>query len=300
MGAETVAAAIPNVYTTTDGGDTIAIAASGFPATSSILALTCVDTPDGMRLVAARENIAGLAAGVETALWGGAWADVIVGDSADEGPLKSTAMFFLDYRHGWLCTDEGRVYFSGDAGLSWAEQESAYVATGGDILRAIHFSDAMTGYAVGLNDRIISTTDGGDNWTGSTTGLGEAWLCLHVFDRQRLIIGSYSIVGSGGNLFMSYNAGTNWLDVSRWPVVTGVTVGWDVHFLPDGLTGYLTVNIAGSSGSVYKSINGGYDWRRLETPANVWLQSLQVCKPNLGYVVGTVHAGTSFIAKFSG
>jgi len=300
MGAAAVGGGIPNVYTTTDGGETITIAASGFPATANILAVSCLNTPDGMKIVTSRDDIAGLAAGVEGALWSGAWADSIVGETPDEGTLKDSAMFFLDYRHGWLCTDEGRVYFSKDAGEVWNEQTSAYVASGGNDLRAIHFSDALVGYAVGSSDTIISTTDGGETWTGGATGIGESWLALHVFDHQRLMIGSYSIWGPGGNLFMSYDAGANWLDVTRWPVVTGVTNGWDVHFLDDGLTGYLIMNNAAGYGSIYKSINGGHDWQRIVTPANVWLQSLQICRPNLGYVVGSAHAGTSFIAKISG
>jgi photosystem II stability/assembly factor-like uncharacterized protein len=298
MGADTVGGAAPDVYSTTDGGDNITISASGFQAGSGITAVSCVPTPDGRRVFLARESVTGLAAQVETALWGGSWVDTVVGETPGDGTPKDTSLFFLDRRHGWMCSNDGRVYFYN--GVDWTEQDSAATASGGDQLIAIHFADALVGYAVGDNDTILSTTDGGKTWTDNPSGLGEDWLALHVFDRQRLIMGNYSIAGSGGNLFMSYDAATTWTDVTRWAVVTGVTVGYDVRFLPDGLTGYAIKSVVASAGNIYKSINGGYNWRLIETPTSNFLKALAVCQPNLGVVVGDAQGGTSFIAKISG
>ena len=299
VGAASVGGAIPDIYYTLDG-ETWLAQASQFDTNTDIVALATFQNLDGdYGILGVRDNTAGQPLRREVGVIGSSTvADV--GATPNEGALKDSAAFALDARHIWICTNTGRVYFSDDGAQTWSEQTTALVASGGNALRAIHFADALVGYAVGIADTVITTTNGGETWTSIPSGLGEAWLALHVFDRQRLIIGSYSIVGSGGNVFMSYDAGANWLDVTRWLVVTGVTNGWDIRFLADGLTGYLLKNYSGAEGIVCKTINGGYDWRPLETPANVWLQSIEICQPNSGFVVGSVHDGTSFIAKISG
>jgi hypothetical protein len=299
IGAGSVAAAIPDFYYTLDG-ITWLTQASGFVATTDVRAVGTFQNFDGDYAIAAmRDNLAGNALRCEVGVIGSS-AIATVGATPNDGAIKDSCLFVLDARHIWVCTTTGRVYFSSDGAQTWVEQASALVASGGDDLRAIRFADALVGYCVGSNDTILSTTDGGETWTDNPSGLGEDWLSLWVFSHQRLAIGAYSIFGSGGNLFMSYDAGTTWVDLSRWPVVTGVTVVWDIDFLPDGLTGYLILRIVGSPARVYKSIDGGYNWRRLEMPDNTDLQSIQICQPNLGIVVGDAHGGTSFIARISG
>jgi len=300
IGTASIGGAIPDIYYTLDG-ETWASAASQFQATPDITAVAAFQDLNGdYAWLGSRTGLAGLPLRCEVGVIG-ASAIVDIGATNAEAVLKNSAVFVLDARHIWVCTDTGRVYFSSDGAQTWAEQTSALVASGGDDLRAIYFADALVGYCVGENDTILSTTDGGETWTDNPSGLGETWLSLWVFDRQRLVIGNYSVFGSGGNLFMSYDAAASWNDISRWPVTAGVSVGWDIQFLPDGLTGYLLVDIVGGNvGTVYKSINGGLDWRPITTPSNTWCQSIAICRPNQGYVAGDAHGGTTFIAEISG
>jgi len=301
IGAGSVGGAIPDIYYTLDG-KTWASAASQFQATADVTGMAVFQDLNGdYAWLGLRNGLAGLPLRCEVGTIG-ASAIVDIGTTLAEEVLESSAVFVLDARHIWACTDTGRVYFSSDGAQTWAEQASALVASGGDSLQAIHFADALVGYCVGSNDTILSTTDGGETWTDNPSGMVRPpWISLWVFDRQRLMIGNYSVLGLDGNLFMSYDAGTTWNDISRWSVIAGVLISWNVRFLSDNLTGYLLVNtVAGSIGTVYKSINGGYDWRPLVTPSNTWCLSIAVCQPNLGWVVGSVTAGTTFIAKISG
>jgi photosystem II stability/assembly factor-like uncharacterized protein len=54
-----------------------------------------------------------------------------------------------------------RIRYSTDGGKSW---EAKVVPTGGWILNAINFADAMNGWAVGAYGLIIHTSDGGQSW----------------------------------------------------------------------------------------------------------------------------------------
>ena len=301
MGGATVGGAIPDYFRTVDGGLTIDSVASGFPAASSIVAISCMRPlpPYEPGPFMVRDGITGLAMGAERDVTG-APVDIPIGATPNEAPVKDSGLFFLDYRHGWVCTDEGRVYFSGDGGLIWTEQATALDASGGAALFAIHFADAMTGYAVGESDTIIATKNGGRTWVAMTgTGSGDTLVDVHTFNRQRLIVATLNDV-SDDALYMSHDATEIWETITNGLSIVTTDAVFSLFFLPDNLTGYLIKNSAASVGFVYKSINGGHDWRPIETPDNSILQSIEACQPNQGYVVGAAHDGTSFIAKMSG
>lgn len=58
-----------------------------------------------------------------------------------------------------------------DEGISWQNLSSG--GTINNALRGVYFSTVDTGYAVGENGRIISTSDAGDTWVSSDSGVLE-------------------------------------------------------------------------------------------------------------------------------
>jgi len=114
-------------------------------------------------------------------------------------------VFFINDTLGWVGTQSGKIYRTTDAGATWTLMQSGqstsnYITAihfvddqigyascygGGKVLKSVdggqtwvsiapvdlvfirdlHFSDAMTGVAVGHAGHVIRTTDGGANWT---------------------------------------------------------------------------------------------------------------------------------------
>ena len=72
---------------------------------------------------------------------------------------------FVDTLHGWIVRDEGRIFYTQDAGSSWVEQ-SSWVT---DSLYTVDFIDSLNGWVAGDNGVIIRTRDGGNNWIVEST-----------------------------------------------------------------------------------------------------------------------------------
>lgn len=302
VAADTVAAAIPDVLRSVDRGLTWTSPASGFAAGESVKAVSCIEVGGSVRrLVTVRDTDAGAALEVGYSDDNGVtWTMVAVGTTVAEAAVGGGSMFFLDPDHGWICTDDGRVFFSSDNAATWTDQTTALAASGANALNAIHFSDANIGYAVGASDTVIATTDGGTNWVAATaTGSGDGLNCVHVFDQYRLIVGTDSVV-SASPLYMSFDGTTNWTTITEGLAIAATDTVEDVTFLADGLTGYLLKNTSAPVGTPYKSIDGGRSWSAINAVTNSGLNSIYACNANLAFVVGEVSAATSFIGSITG
>jgi hypothetical protein len=78
-----------------------------------------------------------------------------------------------------------------DGGTTWTEQ-----STGSFWLDSVHFTDANTGWAVGLYDNILKTTNGGTTWKNQPTGT-NTWLNDVCFTDSN----TGWVVGPGGAIF---------------------------------------------------------------------------------------------------
>jgi photosystem II stability/assembly factor-like uncharacterized protein len=133
-----------------------------------------------------------------------------VGFSDEDYILK--AISFSDPTHGWAAGEFGHLYRTVDGGISWEKLAGeAYIDTatgdlkGGPFLYDIAAADDNTAWAVGIEGRVVKTTDAGKTWNTVETGAPHAPLYTVCSDRRETLI----IAGKGVCL-LSENKGIAW------------------------------------------------------------------------------------------
>lgn len=281
----------------TDGGVTwTPAAADPFLGDEDISAVVCVelDASTNRIIVARGTTDAGNPAEIAYSDdWGVSWTLVDVGALDGQYVLESEGLFALDRYHVWLVATDGYVYFSEDAGVTWSTQEAG-AATAED-LRCIMFdTDALTGYAVGDNNAVLKSQDGGLLWTLLTGPAGQATdeiYALHLLDPDHVWIGY-----NDGELWYTDDGGVTWGER-----IWGLTAGeiQDIVFVHP-LEGYLIHDTAAPIGSLWRTIDGGWTWQRvLPAITNAGYNALLACGHNHVMIVGNVQGTTPVIVKAS-
>jgi photosystem II stability/assembly factor-like uncharacterized protein len=268
-----------------------ALAADPFAAGKNIMSGVAFPISDTVtRLLVAKEAPTGAQGQVAYSDDNGAtWTLVSIGGStAAHGAVDAGALFALDQGHVWLASAEGYIYFSSDGGASWTAQTSGTLTT--EDVRCVAFQNENDGMAGADNDIILKTTDGGTTWelTGDVTSAGDDINCIAPS-------GKFWWVGtSGGQLFYSRNEGDTWSE--RTFSGSGVGDVADIAWANE-LVGYAIKNTAAPVGSILATINGGYSWKAITTPANNGLNALTIADTSTLYAVGEVEGGTAVIIK---
>jgi photosystem II stability/assembly factor-like uncharacterized protein len=170
------------------------------------------------------------------------------------------------------------------AGLTW---KKIFGWDGGYLL--FHPTDPFTMWQESQNNNIRKTTDGGQTWTGATTGLTGSgpWIGAMILDPS-----NPNILFTGRQeIFRSTNGAASWSAVS-------LTVGGDVSTLAMAPSSSAVVYAGTSTGKVWKSTNGGTTWTEITTGTASGSATL----PNRVVTRVTVDHGNAHIAYvcFSG
>ncbi|ADR60287.1 glycosyl hydrolase [Pseudomonas putida JB] len=190
---------------------------------------------------------------------GAHWQQAQVPVSAD-----LNAVSFATPELGWAVGHDGVVLHSRDGGMHWQKQLDGRVlaeqlpgAGTDNALLDVWFGDARTGYAVGVFNLLLRTTDGGKHW--------QPWLD-HSDNPQGLHLTSLAAVGD--ELFITGEQGLllKW-DGKRF--VRVVTPYAGTLFGVVGKPGVLL--IYGLRGHAYRSTDGGKQWELLDTGINASL-----------------------------
>ncbi|MFF7859642.1 WD40/YVTN/BNR-like repeat-containing protein [Pseudomonas monteilii] len=190
---------------------------------------------------------------------GAHWQQAQVPVSAD-----LNAVSFATPALGWAVGHDGVVLHSRDGGVHWHKQldgralaEQLPAAATDNALLDVWFSDARNGYAVGVFNLLLRTTDGGEHW--------QPWLD-HSDNPQGLHLTSLAAVGD--DLYITGEQGLllKWSG-ARFSRVDTPYAG--TLFGAVGKPGVLLVY--GLRGHIYRSTDGGQQWQPVNTGINTSL-----------------------------
>ncbi|MDD2135018.1 WD40/YVTN/BNR-like repeat-containing protein [Pseudomonas kurunegalensis] len=190
---------------------------------------------------------------------GAHWQQAQVPVSAD-----LNAVSFATPALGWAVGHDGVVLHSRDGGVHWHKQldgralaEQLPAAATDNALLDVWFSDARNGYAVGVFNLLLRTTDGGEHW--------QPWLD-HSDNPQGLHLTSLAAVGD--DLYITGEQGLllKWSG-ARFSRVDTPYPG--TLFGAVGKPGVLLVY--GLRGHAYRSTDGGQRWQPVNTGINTSL-----------------------------
>jgi len=207
------------------------------------------------------------------------------GETWTEVSVSSQAIYdfhFIDENNGFATGDAGATYKTTDGGNTWnlIPFQSGYVL--GTSMYGIYFQDSSIGYITGASGRIIKTTDGGNTWTFNSPTYND----IKQLDFLTDTIG-YGLVGN--SLFKTTDEGITWTNIGA-PVADEKTAKFD--FINENIGFALVggeIGTSANTGSVYKTIDGGFSWTKMNTGLGIInedLYSIDFINENVGFISG--------------
>jgi photosystem II stability/assembly factor-like uncharacterized protein len=170
--------------------------------------------------------------------------------------------------------ERGHVLLSDDQGASWRQARTVPTR---DMLTAAFFIDADYGWAVGHDETIINTVDGGETWTRSHFAPEAQQPLLDLWFANRV---SGIAVGAYGAYFTTNDGGRTWSGAKFTPAPQKTEPGAkpadaaaaeDEELAPDFHLNRIVgvgnrLYIAAEGGQLYRSDDRGANWRALPSP----------------------------------
>jgi photosystem II stability/assembly factor-like uncharacterized protein len=159
--------------------------------------------------------------------------------------------------------ERGHVMLSDDQGATWRQAKSVPTRV---MLTAVYFVDAEYGWAVGHDETILNTADGGETWTRTHFAPEAQQPLLDLWFANRV---SGIAVGAYGAYFTTNDGGRHWSSAKFSPPDAKPAEDGDLP--PDyhlnrivGVGNRLFV--AAEGGKLYRSDDRGASWRMLPSP----------------------------------
>ena len=248
------------VIKTTDGGDTWTEVMGG-AGTNGIEAV-CFVTPDKGFIAGWNDYFA------KTTDGGSTWTEINVG--SDNWYFRDIE--FWDEDHGITFANHNSsgiaIYYTSDGGNFWV------LSSGVDHnIQDISYADANTLYAVGGNECISKSTDGGINWTQIHSGTNNRYFMGVDFNGDFGVVG-----GEDGKIFYTSDAGDNWNNYA-----TGYHNFSGVHVF-NADSSY----IGGTDADIYKTTNGGSSWELEDNGTeSSHIYKVKFTTNNTGFICGS-------------
>ncbi|HEV2764692.1 MAG TPA: YCF48-related protein, partial [Pyrinomonadaceae bacterium] len=191
-------------------------------------------------------------------------------------------IYFRDKEDGYVLAGN-RVLITDDGGHTWRESGKFLPsAFGGALpeLYSVRFTSKKRGWIVGSVSRrdtvvdslILSTTDGGQNWTRQRVASRDELIHLDFSGDKR-----GWIVGAGGSVMHTRDGGETW---ARQSTNTRATL-YHVDFRNER-DGW----IVGERGTILRTVNGGETWTPSPSPVRSTLLSVEFVTDDDGWAVG--------------
>jgi photosystem II stability/assembly factor-like uncharacterized protein len=168
--------------------------------------------------------------------------------------------------------DRGIIVLSDDRGASWQQAQEVPVQA---LLTGVCFHDARHGVAVGHDEVILVTEDAGRTWKRTHYAPEAQGPLLDVWCGSG---GATIAVGAYSAYLVSQDGGLHWQSVKFTPAAapaasassagatdeTALNGGYHLNRIAAGAGARLY--IAGEAGHLYRSDDGGSNWRQLSSP----------------------------------
>jgi hypothetical protein len=191
-------------------------------------------------------------------------------------------------------------------------------------LKGVSFYNLSNGIVVGDSGIILSTTNGGTNWTVTVSGNNKYLYAVSYKSGNWVAVGSEGTILRNG-IIQTSGTTNNLLGVSFTDANMGTAVGWDGTILrttnggttwteqTSGTTERLedvsftdanNGTVVGFGGTILRTTNGGTTWTEQTSGTNNWLSSVSFTDADNGWAVGwngtilhTTNGGVSFIEE---
>lgn len=207
-------------------------------------------------------------AGVQTAPTPGVDANDEANKPAEIEPLAPTSLLLDLAVAGTRLVavgERGHVLLSDNQGASWRQAKSVPTR---DMLTAVFFADSEYGWAVGHDETIINTVDGGETWTRSYFAPDSQQPLLDLWFANRV---SGIAVGAYGAYFTTNDGGRHWSASKFAPPPAKAPTPNEGDLPPDYHLNRIVgvgnrLYIAAEGGQLYRSDDRGASWRVLPSP----------------------------------
>lgn len=214
------------------------------------------------------------------------WQEVTTGFNASGSP---NAIWSAAPTYTWIVGDGGYIYLAADATSAVTVQDAGSATS--ENLNAVHGIDEDNVVAVGDNNAVVYTINGGGTWTsvvGPRPGVNLNAVAM-------LDEGSWMVGANDGTLWYTKNYGTTWAQKQFTGSGTGAIR--DIAFV-NHTVGYMIHVTVAPAGRILRTLDGGYSWYVMpegtgSIPANERLNALAVCPDdvNLVYAAGLEASG---------
>ncbi|MCG8313282.1 MAG: YCF48-related protein [Pseudomonadales bacterium] len=167
--------------------------------------------------------------------------------------------------------ERGHILVSQDQGQSWKQAKVPTI----ELLTAVYFPNEQYGWALGHEGLILHTKDGGSNWEvqyadpyfepgpddeidydAGPSRAGQPLLDLWFRnEKEGYVVGAY------GAFLYTRDGGLTWED---WSERVDNIDGWHLNTI--GTFDGETIYIAGEMGTLFRSVDSGETWERLNSP----------------------------------
>jgi photosystem II stability/assembly factor-like uncharacterized protein len=170
--------------------------------------------------------------------------------------------------------ERGHVLLSDDQGATWRQAKAVPTRA---MLTAVFFVDAQYGWAVGHDETILNSVDGGETWTRSHFAPEAQQPLLDLWFANRV---SGIAVGAYGAYFTTNDGGRNWASAKfaapaassdQTPKHDGEVAPEEGELPPDYHLNRIVgvgnrLYVAAEGGQLYRSDDRGASWRALPSP----------------------------------
>lgn len=208
-----------------------------------------------------------------------------MGESVGYGNLLNSVTF-LDTNKGWVVGYGGAIFHTVNGGETWVEQTHHATRV---CLRSATFYTPIVGFAVGDKGVLVRTTDG-KTWNQHNPNI-PGWChykSIALSGPHLWVVGYGSVDGerAHGRIFHSANVGSTWTEQTSITDAHGNPLNLEeIELLSVVFVDETEGWVAGKSGIILHTTDGGTHWVRQESGVTYIIDSLAFVEAN-GWAIG--------------